>query len=142
MSFRHNSVGIDPDNTIALMPDGWYTMKITEAEEMTSSTGYPMILAKCSPVNNPDFADASIWNYVAFIPKGEKGDGISVHFRKAIGVPFGGDDVVDADEWVGKKFSAYVIRETYKGKTRNKFKEVRSLTDQEADLHREDEVPF
>lgn len=138
MSFRHDSTGVDPNSTVALMPDGWYTMKITEAEEMTSKKGNPMILAKCSPVNEPDYKDASIWHYVVFIPKDQKGAGLSVMFRTAINVPCGGDDVVDAEDWVGKKFSAYVMQETYEGKTRNKFQSVKSLDE----AQKEEEVPF
>ncbi len=139
MPFKHNSTGIDPTSTIMLMPDGWYTMKINEAEEMTSSKGNDMILVKCSPVNDPEYSEASIWHYVAFLPKGQKGDGISVWFRKCIGVPFGGEDTVDADDWVGRKFKAYVAQETYEGKTRNKISKVESL---ESVTQNEDEVPF
>lgn len=139
MPFKHNSTGIDPNNTFPTMTDGWYTFKIKEAEEKTSKKGHDMILAKCSPVNEPSFEDVTIWHYVVFIPKGEPGDGISVHFRKAIGVPFGGDDLVDAEDWVGRKFEAYVITEKYEGKSRNKISEVRAIgTSSETS----DDVPF
>ena len=121
------------------MTEGWYTMKITEAEEQTSKNGNNMVLVKCSPVNEPSYSEASIWHYVVFLPKGQKGDGISVWFRKCIGVPFGGDDLVDADDWVGKKFKGYVIQETYEGKTRNKIGKIESL---EAVTRTDDEVPF
>ena len=139
MSFRHDSTGIDPDSTVMLMPDGWYTLKITEAEELTSKKGNDMILAKCSPVNEPQYKDASIWHYIVFLPKEQPGAGISVEFRKVIGVPYGGDDIVDADDWVGRKFKAYVSKDTYEGKTRNKIVKISS----EETVQTEDsEIPF
>jgi len=120
MSFRHDSTGIDPDDsTILLVPEGLYTLKIFEAEEQTSTKGNDMIQIKCKIVNLPELADAEIWHWVVFMPKDQKGAGISVMFRKAIGVPFGGNDTVDADDWVGKKFQAYIIQESYKDKTGN-----------------------
>ncbi len=140
MPFKHDSSGIESNSTVLLMPDGWYTMKIDEAEEMKSQNGNNMILVKCSPVNEAQYTEMSIWHYVVFLPKGQKGDGISVWFRKAIGIPVGGNDVVDADDWVGRKFKAYVSQDTYKGKTRNKIIKVDTLEfipqDEEA------EVPF
>jgi hypothetical protein len=139
MSFRHDSTGIDPDATIALMPEGWYTFRIKEAEEMKSKKGYDQILAKCEPVNQPEYNDAMIWHYITFFQKSEKGAGVSVQFRKAIGVPYGGEDVVDADEWVGKKFEGYVVADTYEGKTRNKIKMVRSILNA---APKGDDVPF
>lgn len=139
MPFKHNSIGIDPDNTFPTMSDGWYTMRIKTAEEKTSSKGHDMILAKCSPVNEPEFEDVTIWHYIVFIPKGEPGEGISVHFRKAIGVAYGGDDVVDASDWVGRKFEAYIVTKKYNGKSRNKISDVRAVGS--ADKV-EDEVPF
>jgi hypothetical protein len=140
MSFRHDSRGIDPNAAMVLIPEGWFTFRIKEAEEMKSGKGYDQILAKCEPVNEPDYSEATIWHYITFFPKGEKAAGISVQFRKAIGVPYGGDDVVDADEWVGKKFEGYVVADTYEGKTRNKIKMVREIL--EGASKPDEEVPF
>ncbi len=147
MTFRHNSTGVNPNATISMMPDGWYTMKIVSAEEQTSKKGNDMILVKCSPVNEPEYKEATLWHWVVFMPRGEKGDGISVHFRKCIGVAFGGDDIVDAEEWVGKKFAAYVSRELYKEKERNKIQMVKSLEEYATENglpvpDKDDEVPF
>lgn len=139
MPFKHNSAGISAGSTFPTMPDGWYTFKIKKAEEQTSKRGHNMILAKCSPVNEPEFEDVTIWHYVVFIPKGEPGDGISVQFRKAIGVAYGGDDVVDASEWVGRTFDAYIVTEKYDGKDRNKISQVREVGSAPTG---NDEVPF
>lgn len=124
MSFLYDSTGVNPDAEFDLLPEGWYPFRIYEAEEMQSKKGNPMVLAKCEVVGDARYPDANVWHYVTFIPKGQKGDAINVHFRKCIGVPFGGQDKVDASEWEGKKFMGYVVQETYSGKTRNKITKV------------------
>ena len=124
MSFRYDSTGINPDVTYDLLPEGWYTFRIYEAEELESKKGNPMVLAKCEVVGDQRYGDVHIWHYVTFIPKGKPGDGVNVHFRKCIGVPFGGDDEVEARDWMGKKFMGYAVQETYEGKTRNKISKV------------------
>ncbi len=144
MPFKHDSSGIDPDApSILLLPDGWYKLKIMEAEEQVSSNGNDMILCKCGIVGEPQFADASIWHWVVFLPakdkdgKPTKGAGMSVVFRMAIGVPFGGDDVVDADDWVGKRFMGFVVSEIYTNKEtgkstkRNKIQQLKSIEEWE-----------
>lgn len=138
MPFRHDSRGIDPNSTMPLMPEGWYLMRIHSAEEQVSKKGNDMILAKCRPVNEQGYEDIEIWHYVVFIPKGQKGDGISVHFRSCIGVPYGGDDIVDASDWVGRKFKAYIVQETFDSKTRNKISQVMPEDSAASDS----EVPF
>ncbi len=127
MPFRHDSTGIDPDSSIMLLPPGWYVLKIFEAEERQSKKGNDMILVKCKVVNKPEYKEAELWHYVVFLPKDVPGAGISVMFRKAIGVPHGGDDIVDAEDWVGKKFQGHVIQDTYDGKTRNKIESIKGL---------------
>lgn len=138
MPFKHDSRGIDPDApTILLMPDGWYTFKIKEAEETTSKNGNDMIICKCAPVGEPQYAEALLWHYVTFLDKDAPGAGISVQFRKVIGVPYGGEDIVDAEDWVGKKFMGYVTRADFEGKkgkiTRNKITMIKSIEEAEAE---------
>jgi len=149
MSFLHDSTGVNPDVQYDLLPEGWYTFRIYEAEEMESKKGYPMILARCEVVGDVRYKDSSVWHYVVFIPKGQKGDGISVHFRKCIGVPFGGQDEVDARDWMGKKFMGYAVQETYEGKTRNKIAKVSPMPDADKNATevgnsgvKDEEIPF
>lgn len=123
MPFQHDSRGVDPDE-FPILPDGWYPFRIYQAEEMKSKKGYDMVLAKAEVFNDLRFKGINVWNYVTFIPKDRPGSWISVHFRKCIGVPFGGEDIVDATEWVGKKFMGEVISEIYEGKKRNKFVKI------------------
>lgn len=133
MSFKYNSSGIKDE--FPTLPEGWYDFKIIEAEEGTSKkNGYDMILAKCQVINNPDYADFSpLWHYVVFPDPTANWAWINVAFRKAIGVPHGGDDVVDADDWTGKRFKGYVIvEEGDDGVKRNKIQKVSPLKDSSA----------
>jgi hypothetical protein len=131
MSFLYDSTGVNPDEYPTL-PEGWYPFRIYEAEEQTSSKGNPMVLAKCEVLGDARYQGMTIWHYVTFIPKGRPGDGINVHFRKSIGVPFGGNDQVDAKDWIGRKFMGYAVQETYEGKTRNKLTKISPIKDDES----------
>jgi hypothetical protein len=150
MSFYHDSTGVDPDApAVALLPDGWYPFKIFDAEELESKKGNPMVLAKCQVFNDPRYPDQEVWHYVTFLPKDAKGAGISVHFRKCIGVPFGGNDLVDAEDWTGKRFMGKVLTEEYEGRKRNKIVEVSPMPKETAGKTAEpvaagqdEEIPF
>src|SRR3990167_2363104 len=103
MTFRHNSTGVDPTGGFTPLPEGEYKMVIQFAEEKTSKKGLPMIETTLSIIEHEKFDGKTLKHYVVFIPAGEKGDGMSVHFRKCIGQPYGGEDEVDANRWIGKK---------------------------------------
>lgn len=117
MSFKHDSTGVDPD-VAGLLPEGDYEFKIIDAVEEVSKKGFNMVKTTVE-VSTGDLAGKQIDHYVVFIPKGQKGEGINVHFRKCIGVPYGGNDVVDAQDWIGKRFKAKctVTENTYKDKS-------------------------
>lgn len=104
MSFRHNSTGIEPSQgKFTPLPEGEYRVVIEDAVEKTSKKGFPMIECTLAVIEDNNNQGKTLKHYVVFLPAGEKGDGISVHFRHCIGVPFGGDDEVDAQDWIGKK---------------------------------------
>jgi len=126
MSFKYDSTGITSE--FPLLPEGWYDFKIIEAEETQSSKGNNMVLAKCQVINNPDYDDI-LHHYVTFLPPDNKGAWINVAFRKAIGVPHGGDDIVDADDWIGKRFKGFVVEDEYQGQKKNKIQKVSPLKD-------------
>jgi hypothetical protein len=140
MVFKYDSTGIDLNaKSFPLIPDGWWPFRIMETESMTAKkSGYPMVLAKCKCIDLLHSDKGLIFHYVTFIPKGQKGDGINVHFRKSIGVPWEGDVVVDPEEWVGKTFMGKVVSEEYDGKTKNKFKEIAPIKKTVEDS----EIPF
>jgi hypothetical protein len=130
---------VDPDQ-FQLLADGWYPFKIFEAEEMKSSKGNDMVLAKCEVSGHSEEADGqTVWHYVTFLPKDRKGAGISVHFRKCIGVPYGGEDEVDARDWIGKRFIGKVTTEEFEGKRRNKIAEISPI---ESGKTTDAQIPF
>lgn len=128
MPFVHNSKNINPNQGFTPIPAGEYSFVIEDATEKTSKKGLPMIEVSLKVIEHAEFHGKGFKHYVVFIPAGEKGDGMSVHWRHCIGVPFGGEDEVNAVDWVGKKLRAKIIVETkpYEGKeyTSNKIKAV------------------
>lgn len=135
---RHDSTGIDPNPSFPTLPEKeWFDFKVVEATEMKSKKGLDMVKLRVEVINNPDWNGTSVFHYVTFIPKGEPGDGISVHFRKCLGLPFGGDDVIDEPEWLGKRFKATTVIDEYNGTKNSKIKLVAAL-DEDVD----DGIPF
>lgn len=67
-----------------------------------------MIELDVKVVEHATYQDHDMKHWVVFIPAGKKGDWVNVHFRKCIGVPYGGEDVVDASQWISKKFEGDV----------------------------------
>jgi hypothetical protein len=108
MPFVHNSKGVNPNGGYTPIPEGEYKFVIESAKETTSKKGLPMIEATISVIEHPELHGKSFKHYVVFIPAGEKGDGMNVHFRRCIGVPYGGEDEVNAADWEGKKLRAKV----------------------------------
>lgn len=107
MPFIHDSTGVEPSGgKFQPLPEGEYAFVIQDAAEKTSKKGLPMIETVLSVIEDAQFQGKTIKHWVVFIPKGDKGDGMSVHFRKCIGVAYGGADEVNAQEWVGKKLRA------------------------------------
>lgn len=157
MSFFHNSTGIDPEGGGAteLIPEGkWLPFMILEAEDRKTKTGRDMLNLKCEVVDDPRWKGKWVWHTVTFIPKGEKGEGMSVHFRKCIGEPYGSNDLVDGFRWIGKRFMGKVSIQEYNGKKNNKIQEVSPYGDKAMESVEplpakidetqevEDEIPF
>ena len=97
-----------------------------------------MIKCVCQVIKDPSYAGTKVWHYVTFFPEGHKAFGMSIHFRKSIGQPFGGNDLIDHLKWIGCKFMGKVGIDEYKGKQNNKIKEVSPIPWAE----KEDEIPF
>lgn len=128
MPFLHNSKGINPNQGYTPIPAGEYSFVIEDATEKTSKKGLPMVETSLKVIEHAEFHGKGFKHYVVFIPAGEKGDGMSVHFRRCIGVAYGGEDEVNAADWVGKKLRGKVKVETTnkdgKDYTNNKLSNV------------------
>jgi hypothetical protein len=144
MPFKHNSTGIKEQGTYKLLPKDWFDFKIIDAKEGLSKKGYPMITLEAEVINNPEYNKRVIRHYVVFLPAGEKGDWMSVYFRKCIGMPYGGDDEVDCSKWVGRRFRGLVGENVYvnaqgEKKTTNRIERIEGVV-QPAVV--DEEVPF
>ena len=97
------------------IPEGKYSFKIGTAEEGVSKTsGNNMVKISAVVIEDPVLEGKSVNHWVVFVQAGKKGDMMNVHFRKSIGVPYGGEDTVDAVQWVGRKFQALIRHEKNK----------------------------
>lgn len=124
--FPHSSTGVSADKPkyAPQVPAGTHSFKIGDATEKVSKSSLNMIELTAVVIDNDALTGKSIKHWVVFIPAGQPGDGINVHFRKTIGVPYGGEDTVDATQWVGKKFVGKVSHETKDGKTFGKIVDI------------------
>jgi hypothetical protein len=129
MGFRHNSTNIKPsDGSFEVYPEGEYRVSIEEAKEGISNgaktKGMNMIEMTLQIIEHESLHGKTIKHWVVFMPEGMDGAGMSVHFRKCIGVPYGGDDEVEAMEWIGKKLRVKLGVDTkpYKDKKTGEMK--------------------
>lgn len=139
MSFMHDSRGIKEDSFPKLPEKKWFEFKIVEAEEMKSKNGLNMIKMVVKLINDPEWDGTKLTHYLTFILKGDPGEGMSVHFRKSIGVPYGGNDLVNAEEWIGKRFKATTVLEEYKGISSSKLKLIAPC---DIKAEKDEESPF
>ena len=157
--FDFNATGIDPDSkgTNKVLPKGWYNFEIVEfvskagdtyPKEGRTKNGDPMVNILCQVKDDDEFQGERVFHTVTFLPKGNPGAGMSVHFLKSIGQPWEGQFKVDSSQWVGSEFRGYVIIDEYNGKKKNKITEIKSLTvDPQVPFvapgsSKNDEVPF
>lgn len=114
MPFPHNSSGVSTDGPKKpVLPKDRYVFTIFDAKEGKSKgKGYDMIEMDLKVIEHATYQDHDIKHWLVFIPAGQKGDWMNVHFRKCLGIPHGGEDIVDASQWIGKKFEADVDIET------------------------------
>lgn len=134
--FTHDSTGVsDLKDYTKLENKKRYNLTIVEAKEATTKNGDPIIYLKVEADGVPM---AKIDHSVVFLKKGAPGDGISVKFRKSIGVPYGGNDTVDSTTWIGKRFSAYNTHKEYNGKLSDNLGSIEAVKEDSV----ADDIPF
>jgi len=127
MTFLHNSTGIEPESKPVreLIPDNtWVVLEIKDYEEKETKKGDNMLVLECDCVSPPDYDGSKVWHGVVFMPKERegkkvKGAGMSVHFRKCLGLPYGGNDAVNGEHYLDKKFKALIGIQDYQDKEGN-----------------------
>ncbi len=119
MSFRHNSTGVEPSQggkKQTLFDKGEYAAVIVDATEKVSegkkTKGMPMLELDCQIIEHERYHGEPFKHWIVFMPADMDGAGMSVHFRKCIGLPYGGDDEVDARDYKDKKFRVEFDQET------------------------------
>lgn len=159
MSFDFNATGIDPDSkgTSKLLPKRWFDFEIVSfiskagdeyPKDGKTKNGDPMVSILCEVINDDEFNGERVFHAITFLKAGTPGAGMSVHFLKSIGQPWEGAFKVDSAQWVGAEFKGYVITDEYKGRTKNKFGEIKAMEVAETrnpdivKAEKEDSVPF
>lgn len=130
MSFSHDAAEPTTGGGATLLPAGTYELVITKIEEKKTSKGFPMVNVTCEVLNSPEYNGAKVFHNVSFLPKTEKGAGMSSHFLKCINQPYQGDIQVDPAAWVGEDFKAKLIQEDFtytKGDKSGQTKKVNSI---------------
>ena len=126
MAIPWDTTGIS-DEDFPTAPDGVYEFKITSAEETKTKTkGYPAVVVRAQIIEALEHNGVGIMHQVTIMPGNMPGAGIAKKFLKSIGEPYEGKIDIVAMNWIGKKFTGYIIRDKYEGKTRNKIKWTQS----------------
>lgn len=135
MTFPYNGDGIKPSGGFREpIPEGEYVLKVISAKEGKSKSGYPQVKVDFE-VAHGDYVGKQVrFYYVTFMPKGNEGAGMAIHFLKCLGEPWEGPFEVNADNWLGKLVRANVVHEEYNGYTNNKIAAIDAL--------KAEEVPF
>lgn len=148
--FEYDGTGVNPDG-FNLIPDGWFPFQIFDVDEGTSKSGYQQVLVKAACMDSRQ-KDKTVWHWVTFLPKDNKGAGMALHFLKCIGQPHDGLIKVEPNAWKYQKFMGKVYTDTYNGKRNNKFEEISPFREEIAPLEEplpagvkasdEAEIPF
>lgn len=139
--FTHDAAEPTTGGGTTLLPAGTYDLVITKVEEKKSGKGHPMVNVTCEVLNNPEFNGAKVFHNVTFLPKADKGSGMSSHFLKCINQPYEGAIEVDSSKWVGESFKAKLVQEDFtytKGEKIGQVKKVNAIKE----IFASEEVPF
>jgi len=106
------------------IPKGRYHFKITKVLDKMTEKGNRMATLKCELME--ENMSGALWHNLVFIPKGNKGHGMIVHFHHCLGLEFDGKVMVNTEDFIGKEFLADIEVEIYNGTERNKIKQIYS----------------
>ena len=123
MKHSYDSTGVAPlDGSFVALPEGDYDLAIIDYKEKETKKGsYPLVSVKCEVVDSLKHDGSKIFYNVTFLPPDMPGAGMAIHFLKTIGEPWEGKFDWDPDQWIGKRFRAHIVPDTYEGKPQNKI---------------------
>jgi hypothetical protein len=143
MTFNYDATNIKPTAGFAPVPKGRYQLKIIKAIEKKSRNGDPQVVVDFEVLGNEYFGKQIRFHNVTFLPEGNKGAGIAIHFVKALGEPHEGRFAVDANRWIGRFLKGFVdVEEDWNGQLRNVVKDVQPIGMNPDGTPSEEEVPF
>lgn len=117
---HYNATGMKESGGFTPALPGEYTMRIVNTTEKTTKQGWDMVNCECE-IADGEYAGKKVWHNVVFIPKGNKGEGMALHFLHAIGQPYEGEFDTEPLEWIEKTFKAkLIIEKDLQGVERNK----------------------
>lgn len=118
--FNYDGEGVTPSK-FELLPDGKYLSEITDAAPTKAkSSGNDMVTVHYKVVKPDIYKGRKImYHNVVFVPKGEQGAGMTLHYLKSIGEPHEGKFAVNPKNWVGKRLTLTVGHKEYNGRTNN-----------------------
>lgn len=142
MSYRYDATGVDASGGFPLIDvPGWYPFKIAVTTEGESKNGDYQVTVDAT-CQDRRFKDISVRHWVTFMPKGNKGAGMAIHFLKSIGEPYEGVLDINPMSWEGKTFMGKVSVNEYQGKRNNKFDEISPIKSDASIPKKDDEIPF
>ena len=101
-----------PVNDFVEIPDGEYTLRITEAEQGVTQKGDDKVTVSYEIVGGPYHLQTIKYHTVVFFKdKNAKGAGMSLKFLKSIGEPHEGQFTWNEKNWIGKKLKAMIMQE-------------------------------
>lgn len=132
---KYDGRGVDASGGYPIIDKpGWYPFRITVATEGESKNGDYQVTVDASCLD-ARFKDYGVRHWVTFLPKENKGAGMSLHFLKCIGEPHEGVIEVNPFSWERKTFMGKVEISEYQGKKNNKFSEI-------SPMPKGEEIPF
>lgn len=117
MSQEYSSEGAEVPNNDFTIPDGEYTLEVKKVKEGKSKNQDYQITCDLEVVEGDHKGFPVKFHRVTFIPatKNPKAAGMSLNFLKTLGQPHDGTFRIEPDNWVGKKFQAYLEQSEWNG---------------------------
>jgi len=98
--FNHDTTGVQESGDFTPIPEGTYTFKLGERDEIVSQKGYHQVKIELI-VAEGDYKGKKVTHYITFLPKDNAGAGIAMRWLHAIGEEYEGKFTVDPTQWSG-----------------------------------------
>jgi hypothetical protein len=144
MPGSYDGEGVKTDNFVEI-PDGEYTLRITDAEQGVTRNGDDKVTVSYEIVGGPYHLQPIKYHTVVFFKdKNTKGAGMAIKFLKSIGEPHEGQFAWNEKNWIGKKLKAMIMQEvqTMGKSTGKKFPRIQWVNPPDEGNIPVEELPF